>query len=104
MLKTNTNHEIRTIYKELQVGKSIDLEFNGKRFTFTSELINDINWPVLIVQMEHINFGELVVNDNLTGFWYKDYDEDFKVEVNDLEQLYGLSLLKKWQQKIDLYE
>lgn len=104
MLKTNTNHEIREIYKELQVGKSIDLEFNDKRFTFTSELINDMNWPVLIVQMEYINFGELVVNDNLTGFWYKDYDEDFKVEVNDLEQLYGLSLLKKWQQKIDLYE
>lgn len=50
MLKTNTNIKIIEIYEELEKGRSIDLEFNEAKFTFTKEQPEPMVHARLIVQ------------------------------------------------------
>lgn len=102
MIKLNTNVSIERIANELEVGRSIDLEYNEARFTFTKENNGNSLYPNLRVQYDSDNFGELIVSDDLaTKYIYRDYEDDSEYDIKTLEQLYGLSLLFSWKERTE---
>lgn len=102
MIKLNTNVSIERIANELEVGRSIDLEYNEARFTFTKENSGNSLYPNLRVQYDSDNFGELIVSDDLaTKYIYRDYEDDSEYDIKTLEQLYGLSLLFLWKERTE---
>lgn len=104
MLKNNTNLKINDIYQELEVGRSIDLDMNEAHFTFTKEHIEPMFYARLIVQYDGMTFGEILVNDELNGFIYQDFDDKYMEDITHLKQLYGISLLHNWQQKVEIFD
>lgn len=102
MLKTNTNVEMIDIYEALDVGRSIDLDFNEAKFTFTKEQPEPMVHARLVVQYQGETFGELLVNDEMNGFVYQDFDEDYMQDISTLKQLYGLYNLMDWQWLVDM--
>lgn len=102
MLKNNTNVKIIEIYEELEKGRSIDLDFNEAKFTFTKEQPEPMVHARLVVQYQGVTFGEILVNDEMNGFVYQDFDEDYMQDISTLKQLYGLSNLMDWQWLVDM--
>lgn len=102
MLKNNTNVKIIEIYEELEKGRSIDLDFNEAKFTFTKEQPEPMVHARLVVQYQGVTFGEILVNDEMNGFVYQDFDENYMQDISTLKQLYGLSNLMDWQWLVDM--
>lgn len=102
MLKTNTNVEMIDIYEALDVGRSIDLDFNEAKFTFTKEYLESMSHARLVIQYQGVTFGELIVNHKMNGFIFRDFDDTYTQDIATLKQLYGLAYLMDWQWLVDM--
>lgn len=102
MLKTNTNAKIIEIYEELEKGRSIDLDFNEAKFTFTKEQPEPMVHARLVVQYQGITFGELIVNHKMNGFIFQDFDDTYTQDIATLKQLYGLAYLMDWDWRVEM--
>ena len=90
-MKNNTNHTIAKIFNELLNGRSIDLDYNNRRYTFTRQNDNE-----MLLNFESEIIGHFRVEQNRTNitfvFWDLSKPKDPTYPVTDLKQLDGLGI------------
>lgn len=100
MTTTHTNITISSIYNHISIGDTEEVNFQNTTFTFTKRN-GDKLYPDLIVECNGEEKGKLVVADDFAEkFLFKEFETLFNIKISTLEQIYGLSLLKQWNNNI----
>ena len=94
-MKNNTNHTITTLFNELSSGRSIDLDYNNRSYTFTRQ-----NDNTMLVYFSNGLGSELMghfrVESNRSDitfiFWELEKPKDSEYPITDLKQLNGLGI------------
>lgn len=94
-MKNNTNHKIVTLFNELSSGRSIDLDYNNRSYTFTRQ--NDSKMLVYYINdMGSELMGHFRVEPNRKDitfiFWELEKPKDTEYPITDLKQLDGLGV------------
>ena len=94
-MKNNTNHKIATLFNELSSGRSIDLDYNNRSYTFTRQ--NDNEMLVYFSNgLGNEIMGHFRVETNRKDitfiFWELNKENDSEYPITDLEQLDGLGI------------
>lgn len=94
-MKNNTNHTIATLFNELTSGRSIDLDYNNRSYTFTRQNDNEM----LVYFSNGLGseiMGHFRVEPNRKDvtfiFWDLSKETDPEYPITDLEQLDGLGI------------
>lgn len=94
-MKNNTNHKIATLFNELSSGRSIDLDYHNRKYTFTRQNDNEM-LVYYINDMGSELMGHFKVEPNRKDitfiFWELEKINDSEFPIIDLEQLDGLGL------------
>ena len=94
-MKNNTNHTIAKLFNELSSGRSIDLDYNNRSYSFTRQ-----NDSTILVYFSNGLGSELMghfrVEPNRRDitfiFWELEKPNDSEYPITDLEQLNGLGI------------
>ena len=94
-MKNNTNHTIAKLFNELSSGRSIDLDYNNRSYSFTRQ-----NDSTILVYFSNGLGSELMghfrVEPNRKDitfiFWELEKPNDSEYPITDLEQLNGLGI------------
>ena len=94
-MKNNTNHKISKLFNELSSGRSIDLDYNNRSYTFTRQ-----NDDTMLVYFSNGLGSELMghfrVEPNRKDitfiFWELEKPNDSEYPITDLKQLNGLGI------------
>ena len=94
-MKNNTNHKISKLFNELSSGRSIDLDYNNRSYTFTRQ-----NDNTMLVYFSNGLGSELMghfrVEPNRKDitfiFWELEKPNDSEYPITDLKQLNGLGI------------
>lgn len=94
-MKNNTNHTIAKLFNELSSGRSIDLDYNNRSYTFTRQ--NDNGMLVYYINdMGSELMGHFRVEENRKDitfiFWELNKPNDSEYPIVNMEQLDGLGL------------
>lgn len=92
-MKNFTNHTIVNIYNNVSIGHSIDLDYNGAKYSFT----NQSDGAMLVYYINNNGseiMGNFQVMPNLKDikFIFWGIENDLEFPIKDLEQLNGLGL------------
>ena len=94
-MKNNTNHTIATLFNELSSGRSIDLDYNNRSYTFTRQNDNEM----LVYFYNGLGseiMGHFRVEPNRKDvtfvFWELEKPKDSEYPIIDLKQLDGLGV------------
>lgn len=94
-MKNETNHKITKLFNELSSGRSIDLDYNNRSYTFTRQNDNEM-LVYYINDMGSELMGHFKVEPNRKDitfiFWELEKPNDSEYPISDLEQLDGLGL------------
>lgn len=94
-MKNNKNHKIATLFNELSSGKSIDLDYNNRSYTFTRQNDNEM-LVYYINDMGSELMGHFKVEPNRKDitfiFWELEKINDSEFPIVNMEQLDGLGL------------
>lgn len=94
-MKNNTNHTIAKLFNELSSGRSIDLDYNNRKYSFTRQNDNEM-LVYYISDMGNELVGHFRVEPNRKDitfiFWELNKPNDSEYPIIDLEQLNGLGL------------
>lgn len=94
-MKNNTNHKIATLFNELSSGRSIDLDYNNRSYTFTRQNDNEM-LVYYINDMGSELMGHFRVEENRKDitfiFWELEKINDSEFPIVNMEQLDGLGL------------
>lgn len=94
-MKNNTNHTIANLFNELTSGRSIDLDYNNRSYTFTRQNDNEM-LVYYINDMGSELMGHFKVEPNRKDvtfvFWELNKPNDSEYPITDLEQLDGLGI------------
>lgn len=94
-MKNNTNHKIATLFNELSSGRSIDLDYNNRSYTFTRQNDNEM-LVYYINDMGSELMGHFRVEENRKDitfiFWELNKPNDSEFPIVNMEQLDGLGL------------
>ena len=94
-MKNNTNHKIVTLFNELTSGRSIDLDYNNRSYTFTRQNDNEM-LVYYINDMGSELMGHFRVEPNKTDvtfvFWELEKTNDSEYPIVNMEQLDGVGL------------
>ena len=98
-MKNNTNHTIATLFNELSSGRSIDLDYNNRSYTFTRQNDNEM-LVYYISDMGSELMGHFKVEPNRKDitfvFWELEKPKDTEYPITDLKQLDGLGTYLKF--------
>ena len=94
-MKNNTNHTIVNLFNELTSGRSIDLDYNNRSYTFTRQ-----NDDEMLVYFSNGLGSEIMGNfrvepnrkDITFIFWELEKPKDSEYPITDLKQLDGLGV------------
>ena len=94
-MKNNTNHTIAKLFNELSSGRSIDLDYNNRSYSFTRQ-----NDSTILVYFSNGLGSELMghfrVESNRSDitfiFWELEKPKDTEYPITDLKQLDGLGI------------
>ena len=94
-MKNNTNHKISKLFNELSSGRSIDLDYNNRQYSFTRQNDNE-----MLVYFSNGLGSELMghfrVEPNRKDitfiFWELNKPNDSEYPIVNMEQLDGLGL------------
>ena len=94
-MKNNTNHTIVNLFNELTSGRSIDLDYNNRSYTFTRQ-----NDDEILVYFSNGLGSELMghfrVESNRSDitfiFWELEKPKNTEYPITDLKQLDGLGV------------
>ena len=94
-MKNNKNHTIATLFNELSSGRSIDLDYNNRSYSFTRQ-----NDSTILVYFSNGLGSELMghfrVESNRSDitfiFWELEKPKDTEYPITDLKQLNGLGI------------
>ena len=94
-MKNNTNHTIAKLFNELSSGRSIDLDYNNRSYSFTRQ-----NDSTILVYFSNGLGSELMghfrVESNRSDitfiFWELEKPKDTEYPITDLKQLNGLGI------------
>ena len=94
-MENNTNHTIAKLFNELSSGRSIDLDYKNRSYTFTRQ--ND--WEMLVYFSNGLGselMGHFRVEPNRKDitfiFWELNKPNDSEYLIVNMEQLDGLGL------------
>ena len=94
-MKNNTNHKISKLFNELSSGRSIDLDYNNRSYTFTRQNDNEM-LVYYINDMGSELMGHFRVEPNRKDitfiFWELNKPNDSEYPITDLKQLNGLGI------------
>ena len=94
-MKNNTNHTIAKLFNELSSGRSIDLDYNNRSYTFTRQNDNEM-LVYYINDMGSELMGHFRVEPNRKDitfiFWELNKPNDSEFPIVNMEQLDGLGL------------
>ena len=94
-MKNNTNHTIATLFNELSSGRSIDLDYNNRSYSFTRQNDNEM-LVYYINDMGSELMGHFRIESNRSDitfiFWELEKPKDTEYPITDLKQLDGLGL------------
>ena len=94
-MKNNTNHTIVNLFNELTSGRSIDLDYNNRSYTFTRQNDNEM-LVYYINDMGSELMGHFRVEPNRKDitfiFWELNKPNDSEYPITDLKQLNGLGI------------
>lgn len=94
-MKNNTNHTIAKLFNELSSGRSIDLDYNNRSYTFTRQNDNEM-LVYYINDMGSELMGHFRVESNRTDvtfvFWELEKTKDSEYPIVNMEQLDGLGV------------
>ena len=94
-MKNNTNHTIAKLFNELSSGRSIDLDYNNRSYTFTRQNDNEM-LVYYINDMGSELMGHFRVEPNKTDvtfvFWELEKTNDSEYPIVNMEQLDGVGL------------
>ena len=94
-MKNNTNHTIAKLFNELSSGRSIDLNYNNRSYTFTRQNDNEM-LVYYINDMGSELMGHFRVEENRKDitfiFWELEKPNDSEFPIVNMEQLDGLGL------------
>lgn len=103
-MKNNTNHTIAKLFNELTSGRSIDLDYNNRSYTFTRQ--NDNKMLVYYISdMGSELMGHFRVEPNRKNvtfiFWELEKPNDPEYPIDDIEQLNGLGLFLQFNKIVN---
>ena len=94
-MKNNKNHTIAKLFNELSSGRSIDLDYNNRSYTFTRQNDNEM-LVYYINDMGSELMGHFRVEKNRKDitfiFWELEKPNDSEYPIVNMEQLDGLGL------------
>ena len=94
-MKNNTNHKISKLFNELSSGRSIDLDYNNRQYSFTRQNDNEM-LVYYINDMGSELMGHFRVEPNRKDitfiFWELEKPKDSEYPITDLKQLDGLGI------------
>lgn len=94
-MKNNKNHTIAKLFNELSSGRSIDLDYNNRSYTFTRQNDNEM-LVYYINDMGSELMGHFRVEENRKDitfiFWELNKPNDSEYPIVNMEQLDGLGL------------
>ena len=94
-MKNNTNHTIATLFNELSSGRSIDLDYNNRSYSYTRQNDNEM-LVYYINDMGSELMGHFRIESNRSDitfiFWELEKPKDTEYPITDLKQLDGLGL------------
>ena len=94
-MKNNTNHKISKLFNELSSGRSIDLDYNNRQYSFTRQNDNEM-LVYYINDMGSELMGHFRIEPNRKDitfiFWELEKPNDSEYPITDLKQLNGLGI------------